>query len=151
MKSLRPTLPVESRQPFQVPLRRLPAQLIRQRRHILLRLQRRPLPPRHARGQSTPHRHRHNQQPFHMALPTPPRRTSPHILPWGSQNSTLLFSIAYALFRENTGGGAQSSRAPQPVLHAVLHGHGVAKHKPDNSLLASPLACLLHYFLISSS
>ena len=60
MKPLRPALPVKPRNPFEISLRRLPAQFIRQRRHILFRQQRRflrrnPAAQQQRHGQSNAH------------------------------------------------------------------------------------------------
>src|SRR5579872_848449 len=73
MESSRPALPVKRSYHFQIPLRRLPAQLIRQSRHILLRQKRRLLPRRLTRQQSArDQRHhrdslRHDSQHPHRA------------------------------------------------------------------------------------
>jgi hypothetical protein len=53
MKSPRPALPVKPRYTLEIPLRRLPAQFIRQRRHIFFRQQRRFLRSHHPREHST--------------------------------------------------------------------------------------------------
>src|SRR6185437_249703 len=77
MKSPRPSLPVKRRNHLQIPLRCLPAQLIRQRRHILLRQKRRllrPSVPRYSGAQSArDHRHCNNLLPLlHICLRVAP-------------------------------------------------------------------------------
>src|ERR1700722_4615297 len=63
MKSLRPPLPVKPRNPLQIPLRRLPADLPRNRRHLLLRQQRRLLPPNVSTNNENPDDQRHEFHP----------------------------------------------------------------------------------------
>src|SRR5438445_4518021 len=69
MKPLRAALPVKSRNPLQIPLRCLPAQLIRQRRHVFLRQQRRLLRPQFTLANTAPKDHRRNNKPSHKAPP----------------------------------------------------------------------------------
>src|SRR6266481_5175431 len=69
MKSPRSALPVKPRDPLQISLRRLAAQLIRQRRHVFLRQQRRLLRSRSAHAHSAPNDRHHHQKLLHKALP----------------------------------------------------------------------------------
>src|SRR3984893_8172886 len=135
MKSFRPPLPMKPRNPFQVPLRRLPANLPRNCRHILLPQQRRLLRADSAR-QRQPHNncahnfHCHNFISILLTIPFQPRR---------NQGQKLVILRASDEDARRTSTSTPPKLQPSPPLRLLLSAIG--------SLVGS--LSLLHYFFAS--
>src|SRR6266446_3360369 len=115
LKSRGPALPVQPRQPLEIPLRRLPAQLVRQRRHLLLPQQRRPLLRQSGSGRDNcPHQN--NRTNLHRPLPFGVRRTcrrfsnaAPQPTPRNTTTRTTRLTRGTAISRWATGRNSANS------------------------------------------